>query len=96
MTRIEELLEKRDVLSEMAAVMYGDLYVADENFWKSSIQRDLFKVEEELFDLGYEEEATPEQEMAAQILFDAFKYNGIIPNDEWYNENEEEDEDFLS
>ena len=32
MNRIEELLEQRSVLVEMASVMYGDLYVTNEHF----------------------------------------------------------------
>jgi hypothetical protein len=87
MTRIEELLEQRSVLVEMAAVMYGEMYVINENFWKSSIEQDMFKIEEELMDLGHEEEGiTPEMEEAALLLFLELKSNGTIPD-------EEEDED---
>ena len=87
MTRIEELLEQRSVLVEMASVMYGDLYVTDENFWKSSIEKDMFKIEEELMDLGYEEEGiTPEMELAALLLFEALKNGGLLPK-----EGDEED-----
>jgi hypothetical protein len=82
MTRIEELLEQRSVLVEMASVMYGDLYVTDENFWKSSIEKDMFKIEEELMDLGYEEEGiTPEMELAALLLFEALKNGGLLPKE---------------
>jgi hypothetical protein len=87
MTRIEELLEQRSVLVEMASVMYGDMYVTNEHFWKSSIERDMFNIESELMDLGYEEEGiTPEMELAALLIFDALKKGGLIPD-------EEEDED---
>jgi hypothetical protein len=83
MTRIEELLEQRSVLVEMASVMYGDLYVMDENFWKSSIEKDMFKIEEELMDLGYEEEGiTPEMELAALLIFEALKSGGVLPEEE--------------
>lgn len=83
MTRIEELLEQRSVLVEMASVMYGDLYVTNENFWKSSIEKDMFKIEEELMDLGYEEEGiTPEMELAALLLFEALKNGGLLPKEE--------------
>jgi len=88
MSRIEELLEQRSVLVEMASVMYGDMYVTDENFWKSSIERDMFEIESELMDLGYEEEGiTPEIELAALLLFDVLKKGGLIPDEE------EEDEE---
>ena len=87
MNRIEELLEQRSVLVEMAAVMYGEMYVTNENFWKSSIEQDMYKVEEELDNLGHVEEGiTPEMELAARIIFDLLKSNGTIPD-------EKEDED---
>jgi hypothetical protein len=87
MNRIEELLEQRSVLVEMAAVMYGDMYVTNENFWKSSIEKDMYMIEEELMNLGHEEEGiTPEMEEAALLLFMDLKLNGMIPD-------EREDED---
>ncbi len=87
MNRIEELLEQRSVLVEMAAVMYGEMYVTNENFWKSSIEQDMYVIEEELDNLGHVEEGiTPEMELAARIIFDLLKSNGTIPD-------EKEDED---
>jgi hypothetical protein len=87
MTRIEELLEQRSVLVEMASVMYGEMYVTNENFWKSSIEKDMYMIEEELMNLGHEEEGiTPEMEEAALLLFMDLKLNGMIPD-------EREDED---
>ena len=83
MNRIEELLEQRSVLVEMASVMYGDLYVTNEHFWKSSIEKDMFKIEEELDNLGHVEEGiTPEMEIAAWAIFAELKLNGIIPDEE--------------
>jgi hypothetical protein len=83
MTRIEELLEQRSVLVEMASVMYGDMYVTNEHFWKSSIERDMFQIESELMDLGYEEEGiTPEMELAALLIFDLLKKGGLLPDEE--------------
>ena len=88
MTRIEELLEQRSVLVEMASVMYGDMYVTNEHFWKSSIERDMFKIEEELMDLGHEDpDITPEMELAALLIFDVLKKGGLLPDER------EEDED---
>ena len=90
MNRIEELLEQRSVLIEMASVMYGDMYIANEYFWNSSIEKDMFEIESELIDLGHEEEeVSPEIEFAARVIFDLLKKDGIIPN-----EREKEDEDF--
>ena len=89
MSRIEELLEQRSVLVEMASIMYGDMYVTNEHFWKSSIERDMFEIESELMDLGYEEpDISPEMELAALLIFDALKKGGLLPD-----EREEEDEE---
>ena len=81
MTRIEELLEKRQMLVEVAALMYGDMYVINEEFWKSDTEREMFEIEAELDELGYEEEGiTPEMEAAAWLLFEALKSQGMIPD----------------
>jgi hypothetical protein len=87
MTRIEELLEERHALVQTAALLYGDMYVTNDQFWKSSIEKDMFEIESELEDLGHVEEGiTPEMEMAAWMIFEALKSGGIIPD-------EREDED---
>lgn len=83
MTRIEELLEKRQMLVEIAAVMYGDMYVTNEHFWKSQTEREMFEIEAELDELGHVEEGiTPEMEMAAWVIFEALKKGGIITEEE--------------
>ena len=83
MTRIEELLEKRQMLVEIAAVMYGDMYITNENFWKSQTEREMFEIEAELDELGHEEEGiTPEMELAALLLFEALKNGGLLPKGE--------------
>ena len=83
MNRIEELLEKRQMLVEIAAVMYGDMYVTNENFWKSQTEKEMFDIESELDELGYVEEGiTPEMEMAAWVIFEALKKGGILPDEE--------------
>ena len=83
MNRIEELLEKRQMLVEVAALMFGDMYVINEEFWKSDTEKELFDIEAELDDLGYEEEGiTPEMEAAAWLLFEALKKTGMIPDED--------------
>ena len=83
MNRIEELLEKRDMLVEVAALMFGDMYVINEEFWKSDTEKELFDIEAELDELGYEEEGiTPEMEAAAWLLFEALKKTGMIPDED--------------
>ena len=89
MNRIDELLEQRSILVEMASIMYGDMYITNEHFWKSSVERDMFDIESELMDLGYEEpDISPEMELAALLIFDALKKGGLLPD-----EREEEDEE---
>jgi hypothetical protein len=89
MNRLEELLEQRSVLVEIASVMYGDMYVTNEHFWKSQTEKDMFKIESELMDLGYEDpDITPEMELAAMLIFDVLKQGGLLPDEE---EEEEED-----
>ena len=96
MNRIEELLEQRSVLVEMASVMYGELYVTNEHFWNSSIEKDMFKVEEELIDLGHEDEpVSPEMEAAALAIFVALKESGILPEEREDEEDLEDFDDFL-
>ena len=91
MNRIEELLEQRSVLIEMASVMYGDMYIANEYFWNSSIEKDMFEIESELIDLGHEDEPSfPEMEFAARIIFDLLKKDGIIPDKKEDKEDEED------
>ena len=80
----------------MAAAMYGDLYISNEHFWNSSIEKDMFKVEAELMDLGYEEEEiSPEMEMAALTIFAVLKESGILPEEREDEEDLEDFDDFL-
>lgn len=73
-------------------MLYGEFYVAEKSFWESSVQRDLYKIEEELMDLGWDDEGvSPEMEMASLLIFEALMNEGIIPNKNW--EEEEEDEE---
>ena len=89
--RINEVLEKRDVLGEMAVMLYGEFYIAEKSFWESSVQRDLYKVEEELMDMGWNDEnLSPEMEMASLLIFEALMNDGIIPNKDWEDEEDEE------
>lgn len=83
MTRIEELLEKRQMLVEVAALMYGDMYVMNEQFWRSETEKEMFTIEAELEELGHVEEGiTPEMEMAAWMIFEALKKGGMIPDED--------------
>ena len=50
---IEELLEKRQDLFEIAALLYGDSFITCKDFWGSPTERHLNEVYEQLYNLGY-------------------------------------------
>jgi len=88
---IEELLDKRNVLTDIAAELYGDLFVTVDEFWGSPTEREMSIVDQELADLGWEPEITPEIEALAEMLLQDLVNRGILDVD---NEDEEEDEIF--
>jgi hypothetical protein len=66
---IEELLEKRQDLFDIAALLYGDAFVTCKDFWGSPTERHLQELYEELYTLGYKfPEPTEEQLDTAMIL----------------------------
>ena len=65
---IKELMEKQILLGEIAAELYGDLWIMNEKFWGSPTERELWEVTGKLFDLGFSYTPTPEQEEAAKII----------------------------
>jgi hypothetical protein len=66
---IQELLEKRDNLFEIAAVLYGDMFIAEPDFWDSPTERDLKEVYEKLDLFGYEDkEPTNDMIQAAEVV----------------------------
>ena len=86
---IQELLEKRNILTDIAAVLYGDDYITKDEFWGSPTEKEMEVVEKQLMDLGHEEEAPAEMQALAQIIFDDLVNRGLI---DW--DDEEEDEEF--
>jgi hypothetical protein len=50
---IKELLEKREDLFEIAALLYGDSFVTCKDFWGSPTERHLNEVYEQLYNLGH-------------------------------------------
>jgi hypothetical protein len=65
---IEELLEHRQVLFQIAEELYGDLWIGEEAFWGSPTEQQLLGVHESLFNLGWSEDITPKQfETAKEI-----------------------------
>lgn len=66
--RIKDLTEKQVLLGEIAAELYGDLWVMNEKFWGSPTEKELREVVGELLDLGVDYNPTPEQEEAAKEI----------------------------
>ena len=86
---IQELLEKRDTLTEIAAILYGDDYITKEEFWGSPTEKEMEVVEKKLITLGHEDEVPEEMQVLAQIIFDDLVQRGLI---DWGNEEEEDEE----
>ncbi len=88
---IEELLDKRNTLTDIAAELYGDLFITVDEFWGSPTEREMSIVDDELAELGWEPEITPEIEALAEMLLQDLVNRGILDVD---NEDKEEDEEF--
>ena len=70
---INELLEKRDHLMDIAAILYGDMYVCNDKFWGSPTEQDMLNVELALESLGYDSSANCSEEIkqaATKIMSD--------------------------
>ena len=87
---IQDLLDQKDTLSEMASLLYGDDYILHKEFWNSPTERELFQVWKQLDLLGYEEPITEEMQALGDMIFDDLVDKGIIPLDD---EDEDDDED---
>ena len=77
---IEELLEKRNLLAEIAATLYGEAWVTNMEFWGSPTEKEMAEIEESLRNLGWETEITPEMEKAAEKVLQELIRKGKIDN----------------
>ena len=75
---INELLEKREILGEIAAELYGELWITNEEFWDSPTERDLREVGEQLIDLGWVDEVSEEEEAFADKLLELLIKEGKL------------------
>ena len=66
---MEELLELRDTLAEIAQSLYGDWWIMNDKFWGSITELQMRELEDKLHNLGYRVDPTPEQTKIANILF---------------------------
>ena len=71
---IKELKEKQNLLSEIAAELYGDLWIMNEKFWDSPTERELREVTMQLIELGVTVEPTEEQEELAKKIAKKFGF----------------------
>jgi len=66
---IEELLEERENLFEIASILYGDMFITEDKFWGSPTELQLQRVYDKLDLFGHEdEEPTDEMIEAAEII----------------------------
>ena len=79
---IQEYLEELNTLSEIARVMYGDVYVLQKDFWGSPTEKEIYKVYKKLDMLGYEPDITEEQKALGEIIFRGLIDNGTFKLDE--------------
>ena len=75
---INELLEKREVLGDIAAELYGDLWITNDDFWGSQTERDLNEVNEQLQDLGWVEDVSDEEIAFADKLIELLIQEGKL------------------
>ena len=66
---INELLEKRDILADIAVELYGDYWITEKEFWGSTTEQQMLEVTEQLDDLGWVDPVSDEEiEMADKIM----------------------------
>ena len=65
---ILELLKRRDELSDIAMIMYGDIYVSHEDFWNSPLENEMREVEESLHNLGWSGEEPTNEMLEASVI----------------------------
>jgi len=71
---IKELKKKQNLLTDIAAVLYGDLWIMNDKFWGSPTERELQEVTVQLIDLGETVEPTEEQQELAKKIAKKFGF----------------------
>ena len=71
---IKELKKLQSILHDMAAELYGDLWIMNDKFWNSPTERQLREVTMQLIDLGETFEPTEEQEELAKKIAKKFGF----------------------
>jgi hypothetical protein len=96
--KIKELLDKRDILSDMAEVLYGEFWVANDEFYNSPTEKEMREVMEQLYELGYENpDINDDTKALGQIILDELAKKGIILDEDdipkWWEDEDEDDDD---
>ena len=90
---IQELIEHKDSLCDIASLLYGDDYILKQEFWNSPTERELFQVWKQLDLLGYEEPISEEMQALGDLIFNDLTSKGIIPLDDEDRDYDDEDDD---
>jgi hypothetical protein len=92
---IEEALEHRDTLADIATELYGDFYITHPKFWNSPTELQMREIEELLFESGIFDDIqpTPEEIALAEIIMEEFKLDKEF--DTSFSDEDEENEDFI-
>jgi hypothetical protein len=77
---IKELKKLQNILHDMAAELYGDLWIMNDKFWNSPTERQLREVTMQLIDLGVTIDPSDEQREAAKIIGKKFGFQ-LPPED---------------
>lgn len=75
---IDQLLEKRNLLAEIAITLYGEAWLTNSSFWGSPTEKEMSQVEESLHNLGWKTEITPQMEKAAEKVLQELLKKGVI------------------
>ena len=75
---INELLEKRDILGDIAIELYGDFWITEEAFWGSQTENDLREVNEQLEELGWVEPASEDEIALADKILEMLIKEGKV------------------
>lgn len=66
--KIEKQLEILDNITDIAAELYGDLFVCNDKFWGSPTERQMKNVNELLYELGYRYNPTLKEKISAKLI----------------------------
>ena len=75
---INELLEKREILGDIAVELYGEFWITEEEFWGSSTERELSEVVEQLTELGWVDPISDEEIEIADMIMEMLIKEGKL------------------